>query len=198
MAANNQFLVQFGTGSPATYTGLSPTFTVFNVVGVGNTTPPSIAEISSTGLYQFTYSPVSPIAFVVDGTSSISDSTIRYVAGLLDPSTSYQPAYMSTLLTGMGNTLGSMATLGANNVTLMGTLADSIGSTLTDPSTMFGFLKRIQEFNEGNRSFTKSSGVFELWSRGVTHVLGASTYSGTSTMLISKTVTDSGSVITNT
>lgn len=172
------FLVQFGAGNPSTYTGLAPTFIVFTAIGVGNTTPPGITEVpTSTGLYYFNYAPQSAVAFVLDGTATITSNPIRYVSGLLDP-TSQVPSG----ITAIG--------------TILGSLGDSIGTTLTDPGTVVAFLKRIQEDLEGNNVFTKQSGAFELWSRGVTHVLGVTTYPGSSQMLIQKVVSDSGSVIT--
>ncbi len=169
------YLVQFGNGNPSAYTGLSPTFIQFVAIGVGSTTPPGITEVpTTTGLYYFNYTPLSAVAFVLDGTATIPNSAIRYVSGLLDVENSQ---------------VGLMATL-------MGGLADSFGSTLADPTTIVGYLKRLQEFNEGNNVFTKTSGSMQYWSRGVTYASGSSVYAGSSLMLIEKAVTDSGSVIT--
>ncbi len=171
----NTFVAQFGVGNPSTYTGLSPTFIVWTVIGVGTTTPPGITEVpTATGLYYFNYTPVTSVAFVLDGTSSINSSNYRYISGLLDPATTVLPSNMATL---------------------MGSLADSFGSTSADPTTIVGYLKRCQEFNEGNNLFTKTSGAFQLWTRGTSYAIGSSVYAGSSVMLIAKTVTDSGSVI---
>lgn len=195
-----QYVVQFGSGNPTLITGFSPTFTVFKVLpGGGSTTPPGITEIpTSTGLYYFTYSPISPIAFVIDGGSSLVASS-RYVIGNLDPIQAIDETMGSTI-TAIGNTLLSIggSFIGASVVAAIGSLADSFGTTLTDPTSVFGFLKRIQENLEGNSVFTKSSGVWQTWCRGNTHVLGASTYPGASIQIANKTISDSGSIITRT
>ncbi len=193
-----QFLLQFGSGSPTLYAGLNPTFTVFYVLpGVGSTTPPGITQVpTNTGLYYFSYDPVSPIAFVVDGGTSILGAE-RYLAGQLDPVDK-----VDEQLTGVGNTLlaigNSIYSMGQSNQvgTLIGNLSDSYGSTMTDPTTVFGFLKRLQEFNEGNSVFTKSSGLWQVYTRGSTYVLGPTTYPGLTAPLATKTISDSGSVIT--
>lgn len=157
MAKN--FLISFGSGNPATFTGLTPTFTVFKVLPAGGaTTPPGITEVpSSTGLYYFTYSPLSAIAFVIDGGSALN-STIRYISSALDPIQAVDEA--------------------------IGATTSSFGGTATDPATLYGYLKRLQEFNEGNATFTKSSGVWDIYSRG------------SSTLLIEKVLTNATATTT--
>lgn len=157
MATN--YIVQFGA---TTWTGLSPTFTMFAVVpGGGSTTPPGVTEIpTASGLYYFTYTPLSSIAFILDaGVTALSTS--RLITGSLDPS--------QTIYDSLGNT------------------ASSFGSTATDPSTVFGFLKRLMEFNEGDSLFTKTTGVWDIYARGNTV--------GASTQLTSKTLADNGSIV---
>jgi len=201
MAKN--YVVQFGSGSPALITGFSPTFTVFKVVpGGGSTTPPGITEVpTATGLYYFTYNPAASIAFVIDGGASLG-SVARYVVGSLDPVNAVDERIteLGSSLNALGTTLVAIGLsngiAGASVTAALGGLSSSFGSTLTDPTTVFGFLRRLQEFNEGNSLFTKSTGVWQAWSRGNTYVLGASTYPGASTQLANKTITDSGSVIT--
>jgi hypothetical protein len=164
----NTFLFQFGNGNPSIFTGLSPTFIVFNAIAIGATSAPGVTEVpTSTGLYYTQYTPLSPIAFVLDGTSSISGPQ-RYISGFFDPTVS----------------------------SIIGTLNDSFGSTAADPTSIIGYLKRLQETNEGNNVFTKQSGNFQLWSRGITFAIGSSVYAGSSAMLINKLVSDSGSIIT--
>jgi hypothetical protein len=158
MAKN--YILQFGS---TTWSGLTPTFSVFRAVpGGGTTTAPGITELpTSSGLYYFTYDPQGPVAFVADGGASLL-ATSRYIAGTLDPIQSVDEK--------------------------LGTTASSFGSTATDPSTVFGFLKRFLEFNEGNSVFTKSSGAWAIFARG--------NAAGASTGLAAKTLYDSGSVVT--
>lgn len=164
MAKN--YTVAFGSGNPASNTGLTPTFTVFKTTATGtNATPPGITEIpSSTGLYYFTYGPTNAISFVIDGGSALS-SLARYVVGQLDPADAVDEG-ISTMLSEIGTT------------------ASSFGTTATDPATLYGYLKRLQEFNEGNQTFDKSTSAWAIYSRG------------SSTMLASKTLNDSSGNVT--
>lgn len=165
------YVFQFGNGNPSSFAGLAPTFIVFTAVGIGSTTPPAITQIpTSTGLYYTTYTPLSTVAFVLDGTATVTNNGFRYISGAMSPAD--------------------------NGPSLLGTLSDSFGSTLADPTTVFGYLRRLQEYNEGNNVFNKVSGALQYWSRGVTYASGTSVYSGSSAMLIQKSVVDSGSVIT--
>lgn len=150
------YILQFG----GTFiTNLSPTFTVFNTVGGSIITSPGINQVpTSTGLYYFSYNPTMTIAFIIDAGASLA-APARYLAGSLDPIQAVDEK--------------------------IGTVDSSIGSTVTDPTTLFGYLKRNQEFEEGDSTFTKSSGTWDVYARGATQ-------------LAQKVITDSGSVITKT
>lgn len=196
-----QYLVLFGSGNPASNTGLSPTFTVFKTVPGGtNATPPGITEIpSATGQYYFTYGATNAIAFVIDGGSGLA-SSIRYVPGLLDPVDAIDEqltAYGNTALQGMSNLGTTMLTsfAGLGNTMFygfsgidakLGATNASFGSTNTDPTSIFGFVKRLQEFNEGNSTFNKATGVWDVYSRG------------SSTLLTEKTLADSSGTVSKT
>lgn len=86
---------------------------------------------------------------------------------------------LGSTLSGIGNTSGSLAAL-------VGSTSSSFGSTLTDPSTLFGYLKRSQEIQEGNNVYTKATGIFQFYSRGST------------TLLANKTISDSSTTTTKT
>ena len=104
---------------------------------------------------------------------------------------------MTVGITGLGNTLLagiSNLTVGISSIAsgitaispgisglagLIGTTASSYGSTSIDPSTVFGYLKRLQEWNEGNSTFDKSTSLWDVFSRG------------SSTLLAEKTLVDS-------
>jgi len=181
MAKN--YIVQFGA---TTWTGLFPTFSIFKVVpGGGSTTAPGVTEIpSASGLYYFTYEPAASIAFILDsGVTALSSS--RYIAGSLDPvqAVDERISEMGTTLAAIGSSLiGANAILGHTNSTF--------GSTMADPSTVMGYLRRALEFNEGNSLFTKTTGVWGIFARGNTV--------GTSLQLTSKTLADSGSIVSKT
>jgi hypothetical protein len=148
------FFLQFGSGDPSNNSGLSPTFTIFKDSAGNDITPPSIAEISSSGIYSFTFSPTLSIAFVCDGATTGLSSTDRYITGGLDPA------------------IGDTSAL--------------IGDSSSDPTSVFGYLKRLQELQEGDEEYTKASGVLERKDR-----TGATT-------LVSQTISDSTSNITKT
>lgn len=147
------FFLKFGSGNPATYTGLSPTLTIFSAYGSSALAAPGITETPvSSGLYSFSYEPLSSIAFVCDGGSALS-SADRYITGVLDPIQAVDER--------------------------AGTTSDSFGSTGTDPTTILGYLKRIQELLEGNATFTKSTGVWNIYSRGSSTLLREKTLTNT-------------------
>lgn len=142
--AKNYFL-QFGAGDPATYTGLTPTFIIFSAFGTSALTAPGITESPvGSGFYGFNYEPVIPVVFKVDGGASVP-SADRYITNALDPIQAVDER--------------------------IGTTSDSFGSTAVDPSTVIGYLKRNQEFSEGNAVFTKSSGLWDIYSRGSSTLL---------------------------
>ena len=156
------FYIQFGSGNPQSYAGLSPTFITFVTEGGTNITGPTISEIgASVGLYKFSYAPAATfsIAFTADGGSALAD-TDRYITGALDP----------------------VAVVDQK----IGASVDSFGSTSVDPTSVYGLLNRIQEILEGDANFSKSTGIWTLYNRGST------------TILRTKTLTNSVSTVTKT
>ncbi len=137
---NKVYWLKFGSGDPRTYSGLAPTFILFFTQGGTSMTGPGITEVvSGTGFYEFLYGPTISIAFTADGGSGLA-SEVRYISGVLDP------------IQAVDQTVGQTY--------------DSFGSTSIDPSTLMGYAKRNQEYNEGNALFTKSTGVWDIYSRG--------------------------------
>ncbi len=144
------YWVTFGTQDPRTYTGLSPTFILyFDQLGATQT-PPGITEIlSGSGYYRFQASIgwSQSFAFLVDGGASAVSA--RYVRGTLDSSDALD---LTVGWTGSG-----------------------FGSTSSDPGDIFGMVKRNQENFEGNATFLKSSGVWNIFSRGSSTLLSVKT-----------------------
>lgn len=213
---STQYVVQFGSGNPTLRTGLTPTFVQFRTVSTGATAlPPSIAEISNIGLYQFVYGPTVAISFVLDGGAAITDSGIRFLSQQLDPAQTIDVAVanLGTTTVAMGNSLsilgGSLSIMG-NSMNIMGTSivamgvtvssivsgasgvlallgnnASSYGDNTTNPTTVFGYLRRAQQFGEGDAIFTKATGVWDVYPRGVT-----------TTLLLEKVLDDNGTLVT--
>lgn len=150
------YWLEFGTGNPSAKTGLSPTFTVFANAGGTLIAAPSINEIpTGSGFYHFAYGPTNSIVFAVDGGSSLADGD-RYITGALDPIQAVDEK--------------------------VGTLGDSFGSTLVDPSTLIGYAKRNLEWLEGDAVFTKATGVWNVSSRGSSTLLGSKDLTNTTTL----------------
>lgn len=155
--------LRFGSGDPATNTGLTPTFTVFALQGLTAITAPGVTETpAGSGLYSFLYDPTLPIKFVVDGGAVLSASD-RYIVGLLDPLQIVDER------------------LGISN--------DSVGSTnLASVSSIFGFLSRVVGWLEGNAIFTKSNATWQVYSKGSSTLLMQKTLTNDTTQ---STKTDS-------
>ncbi len=174
-----EYFLYFGDGDPR-YKGLAPTFTVFKTIpGGANVTPPAISELpAASGRYFFAYGPTTSIAFVVDGATSLLSTKQRYIAGLVDPIQAVDELIGLTLYP-LYATLG-----GAANA--IGFTGSTFGGLNTDPTTVFGYEKRLQEFNEGNSILGKTSGTLDFLSRG------------SSTLLAEKTLVDNSSTVTKT
>lgn len=129
------YYLVFGSGDPSGNSGLAPTFTVFQNAAGGATTAPSISEISTSGIYTFSYTPLGSINFVVDGATTGLSASNRYITGSLD----------------VGDTLQNLD---------VGTASDSIGDSASDPTSLFGFVRRIKEWLEGQSTYTKATGGF--------------------------------------
>lgn len=187
--ATKAYYLRFGSGNPATNSGLSPTFIVFRN-GAGVTTPPSIAELSTTGIYKFDYECTGTVSFVCDGATTGLATNDRYVAGALDIS-DRQNEFIGLITdavgfsTVFGQILQNQA-FGSTLIARVGTTADVIGNTLTDPTTLYGYLKRAENVLEGRSTYTKATGVLQSFDK-----TGATT-------LISRTINDTGLTVTKT
>lgn len=154
--ANKTFYLIFGSGSPANYSGLTPTFSIFSAGGLTAIAAPGITETpTGTGLYRFDYpSPTMSIVFVADGGGALSSGD-RYLPGALDPIQAVDDK--------------------------VGYATDSYGSTAVDPTTLMGMSKRNQEFQEGNALFTKATGVWQVLTRGSSTLIAQKTLTNTTT-----------------
>lgn len=160
MAVKN-YWVKFGSQDPRTYTGLTPSFILFFTQAGATTAPPAITEIlAGSGIYGFQYTPAQStgIAFLIDGGSTVTSNSDRYVTGVVDPIQAVDDK--------------------------IGFVADSFGSTLTDPTSLMGYVRRLQELFEGNAGFNKTTGVWDIYSRG------------SSVLLREKTLTNAATTVT--
>lgn len=152
----NYWLV-FGSGDPRTNTGLTPTFVLFYDQNGLTLAPPGITEIfAGSGMYRFQYAATLSIAFLADGGAGL-DSGSRFVRGSLDP------------IQAVDNKVG--------------TIDDSFGTTLVDPATILGFVKRLQEVLEGDQFYAKATGVWNIMSRGASTLLREKTLTNDTTQV---------------
>lgn len=85
---------------------------------------------------------------------------------------SVSAAAISTTLQGIGLTLQDLVALNTSLVSdvsvRIGTTASSFGTTAIDPSSLFGYAKRNQEVLEGDQTFNKVTGAWDIQTRGGT------------------------------
>jgi hypothetical protein len=154
---SNRYFFTFGSGDPREFTGLSPTFVVFmDQTGAAVTAPPIVEVGISTGFYYASYmpSPTLTIAFLCDGGSSITDSSVRFLRGTIDPIASVDQVVGFT-----------MSTFG----------------TTQRPQTVFGLAQRIVEFLEADATFNKSSGAWNNYAKGTSTLLVSKTLANSTT-----------------
>ncbi len=187
------YWVAFGGGNPQTYKGLAPTFISFCKFDGTTLTPPSITEpVTNQGLYAFTLVPSFPIAFIIDGATTGLATADRFVFGSVDPIDMINEtgqtliAMGSTTLAGLtsvGQTILAGLTLVYANVggPNIGSTASSYGTNLVDPVDLFGYQKRFQELLEGNETYSKSTGVLNIYSRGSSQLLRTKTITNDAT-----------------
>lgn len=151
-----QFVLKFGSGKASLNSGLTPTLTIFSYAGLTSATGPGITETpSGSGLYSFLFSPTTtPIIVESDGGAALgSDSRYAYL------------------------TIDSVQSVDEK----IGTLSDSYGSTASDPSSLLGYMKRNQEFHEGNSNFNKTTGIWDIYTRGSSTLIAEKTLTNTTT-----------------
>ncbi len=89
-------------------------------------------------------------------------------------------AAQNVTITSVVNTLASGTSQTAELLLRIGSTLSVFGTSAVDPTDVFGYLKRMQEFNEGNQSFVKTSGAWAISSRGGT-LLATKSLSNSST-----------------
>lgn len=157
-----EYWLKFGSGNASLTTGLSPTFVIFNSWTGGAITAPGITQpITGFGFYRFEYSPSFSIVFQCDGATTGLINADRFITGSLDPAAAIDERVNDILAD-------------------IGTTASTFGTTAVDPGTLYGYLKRLQELLEGDATFNKTTGVWDIYSRGSSTLLREKTLTNTS------------------
>lgn len=156
---STRYGLKFGSGDPRSFTGLTPTFVFFATQAGVTMTPPGISEVLASGLYYFNYTPNATftIFFIADGGSSVTDNSVRYLSGSLDPVAAVDQQ--------------------------LGFIDDSYGTTAS-PSTAFGFVKRLNEMWQADATFSKSTGIWSQYARGTSTLLYSKTLANSSSQVV--------------
>lgn len=196
--ATRPYWLSFGASAVS---GLAPTFIQFRSTAGSTLSPPAVSEPGSFGMYLFNYDPITQIAFICDGATTGLAFQDRYVQGVLDPFDQFGVTLTAigntsiaigtthigqgvTLLSGVTLLYGfglSNAAIGATLLTQLGNTTSSYGTNTADPTTIFGFLKRAQETREGNETYTKASGLLDIYSRGSSQLMTEKTIADSTT-----------------
>lgn len=239
--------------SAAPAVSLAPTLITFYTIGGTTLTPPGITKpISTLGFYTFEWQPTLPIYFLADGGTLVTDTTQRYLSGILDPvdavneqantliafggtnialntlnlaqgtsivslgntSIATTAAYGNTnialgtsilaqglTMLGYGETIYAIATtLAGQNLSLsinidanstllqlinlsIGSTASPFGDSSVDPDTIYGYLRRLQEFNEGDQTFNKLTGAWTINDRSGTTTIATKSLTNNNTQV---------------
>ncbi len=154
----------FGTGNPATYTGLAPTFITF-VNNAGTTfAAPAITERAATGMYQISYGATQTMAFVLDGATTSLATSDRYISGVFDPYDQF------------GVTLNAAFALGTTSVAIGTTLIGYGTTSVFGISTIIGY------------GFTTNFGISTILGYGTTLTFGMSSLLSSSVSLMAQGV----------
>ncbi len=152
---------KFAPGNPSGLSGLFPTFIIFNA-GATAIPGPGITS-TGNGFYQFSYGPTLPaVSYVIDGGSPLA-SLDRYIAGVLDP------------IQAIDQQIGFVMT-------------DTSGST-AGANTLASLFKRLVDQREGDQSYSKTLGIWKIFSQGSSALLRTKQVSDSNT---SSTITGSG------
>jgi hypothetical protein len=199
------YWLKFGSGDPRPNTGLAPTFLQFYDNTGATQTAPSISEIkyggvTASGIYGFSYliSSTQSIYFLAYSVTTVSSAITsdQYITGVIDPilaidqsTAAYGASNIALGTTGVAIGTTILSLTGGLTLTsaLIGNNSSSFGTSGIDPTTLFGFVKRLQELLEGDQVFYAAGGTFLMYNRGA---LGATT------LLRTKTILNSGAQVT--
>jgi hypothetical protein len=125
-------------------------------------------------------------SIVALGNTNVALGTSNYAWGNTNFAIGTSNLAQGVTILSVVNGISSFA-MGFNSVLAsIGTTASSFGDTAVNPGTLYGYLKRLQEFNEGNNTYIKATGLWSVFSRG------------SSTLLAYKTLAETASQVTKT
>lgn len=118
------------------------------------------------------------------GTSNVALGTSNFAFGASNFALGVSNFALGTSILAIGNTILAIAGTGGTLSVLIGSTASAIGDSATDPSTLFGYLKRIAELEQGREQFVKSSGALSMYDRTGATLLASRTISNSASMVV--------------
>lgn len=117
------------------------------------------------------------------GTTAVAIGTSNIALGTTNIALGTSNVALGTSNFAANTTLLAMGTSNAYIIASIGSSNSSFGTNTTDPTDLFGYLKRVQELLEGNNTYTKSTGVLDIYSRGSSQLLREKTFANNSTQV---------------
>lgn len=118
------------------------------------------------------------------GTTNVALGTTNVALGVTSIGQGNTMIALGTTVVAIATTLMGFGTSLSSNDAAIGSTASSYGSSSADPVDLFGYMKRIREFLEGNQTFNKTTGSWSIYSRS------------SATLLITKTLTNAAAGVT--
>ena len=126
------------------------------------------------------------VTLIAMGTTMVGLGDTAVALGITSVALGTTSVALGNTAVALGNTGVAIGATTLGYVSGIGDTSSTYGSSSQDPVTLYGYMKRLQEFLEGNQSYTKATGALIFSSRA-----GATT-------LASKTVSDTVSSTTKT
>ncbi len=153
-------------GTSLTAFGVTSLAYSFSLLSLGNTSVAIGSSLTALGVTSIAYS--SSLSAI--GNSNIAIGTSLTAFGVT--SLAYSSSLIALGMTGVAigttilGSIGGDITNTAEILLRLGSTLSTFGTSAADPGDLFGYLKRMQEFNEGNQSFAKTTGAWTINSRG--------------------------------
>jgi hypothetical protein len=176
----------FGSGYPATFTGLKPTFLIFYDYTTGATIQPPVGITEAPqgwGIYYFQYGATHPISFVADAATTSPGAIGRYVRGQIDPADRTDEYGNTSLAYSVSILAAFSGTSFFVNIAGLGSTLSSIGGISGDPGDLFGYVKRMCELFQGQQQFNKSTGSYLLYDRTGATLIKSSVVTNSATLV---------------
>jgi len=115
------------------------------------------------------------------GTTAVALGNTAVALGITAVAIGTSNIALGTTMVAIGTTILSQVAFGSSLMFLVGDNASLIGNDVSDPTTVFGFLKRAMNTREGDENYTKATGVLQIYDLTGATLLRTQTISDTAT-----------------